>query len=319
MTSDRLIVQVQRRVDEADGIISLELVDPAGNDLPPFDAGAHIEVDIEPGLTRHYSLCGSPSKRDRYVLGVLRESSSRGGSEAIHNRFHENLHVKISPPRNHFRIDESAEHSVLVAGGIGVTPLLSMAWRLHELGNSFELHYCVRSRTRAAFIETLKQSPFAEHVTLHCDDDENAPRLDMHALMKDPISNTHVYVCGPGGFINALIDTARDCGWRGENVHHEFFSAAICTSGTSFVVHAERSGLTVDVPEDKSIAQALLDAGVDVPLSCEQGVCGTCLTRVLEGVPEHNDLFLTQEERAVNNQMLLCCSRAQSSFLRLDI
>ncbi|MFP3613167.1 PDR/VanB family oxidoreductase [Paraburkholderia sp. SIMBA_050] len=229
------------------------------------------------------------------------------------------MRVKISPPRNQFPLDESARHSLLVAGGIGITPLLAMAWRLHALGASFELHYCVRNRARAAFIGLLLQSPFADRVTLHCDDDGDFACLDMQAMLQQPRSDTHVYVCGPGGFMNALIGVARHCGWEEANVHYEFFAAAVFTSGSRFVVHAARSGLSVEVPANTSVAQALLEAGIDVPLSCEQGVCGTCLTRVLEGVPEHRDLFLTPEERMANDRMLLCCSRASSPFLRLDI
>lgn len=317
--SDRLIVQIKRRTDEADSIISLDLVDPGGADLPHFTAGAHIEVQIEPGLTRHYSLCNDPHERDRYMLAVSREPSSRGGSVRVHERFHEGVRISIGPPRNQFPLNESARHSVLVAGGIGITPLLAMAWRLHTLGASFDLHYCVRSRARAAFIELLQQSPFADRVTLYCDDAGDSTRLDMQAMLQKPRVDTHVYVCGPGGFMNALIDTARRCGWDEANIHSEFFAAPVCTSGNGFVVRADRSGLDVTVPADKTVAQALLDAGIDVPLSCEQGVCGTCLTRVLEGVPEHRDVFLTPQERAANDRMLLCCSRASSPILRLDI
>ncbi|MFB9127582.1 PDR/VanB family oxidoreductase [Paraburkholderia dipogonis] len=319
MMSDRLIVQIQRRVHEAHAIVSLELVDPTGAELPPFEAGAHVEVEVEPGLTRHYSICNSPQERNRYVLGILREPSSKGGSATIHQLFHEGMRIKISPPRNQFRLNESAAHSLLVAGGIGITPLLAMAWRLHALGASFELHYCVRTRARAAFIEMLNQSPFADSVTLHCDEEGDSSRLDMQALLQNPRSDAHVYVCGPEGFINALTYRARDCAWNDANVHHEFFAATVSTSGSSFVVQATRSGLSVDVPADKSIAQALLDVGIDVPLSCEQGVCGTCVTRVIDGVPEHRDLFLTADERAANDRIMLCCSRASSGILILDI
>jgi vanillate monooxygenase ferredoxin subunit len=317
--SDRLSVQIRRRTDEADAIISLELVDPTGAELPPFEAGAHIEVDVGGGLTRHYSLCNPPRERHRYVLGVLREPSSRGGSALIHERFDEGTHISISQPRNQFRLVESAAHIMLAGGGIGITPLLAMAWRLHAIGVSFELHYCVRSRARAAFVGLLEQSPFAGRVTLHCDDADDPGRLDMQALLQEPRADTHLYVCGPGGFMNALIDAARYHSWAEENVHYEYFAAPLRPSGSSLVVHAARSGMSVEVPADRSVAQALLDAGVDVPLSCEQGVCGTCLTRVLEGVPEHRDLFLSPDEKAANDQMLLCCSRAKSAFLRLDI
>lgn len=317
--SDRLVVQIKRRVVEAEGIISLELADAAGEQLPPFDAGAHVEVDIDAGLTRHYSLCNAPHERHRYVLGVLREPSSRGGSAHIHEHFREGDRISISPPRNQFQLRETARHSLLVGGGIGITPLLAMAWRLHAIGASFELHYCVRSRARAAFVTSLEQSPFADRVKIHSDDGGDVERLDMQVLLQNPGPDEHVYVCGPGGFMNALIDTARSRCWDDANIHYEFFAGTVCTTGDSFVVHAVRSGVRVEVPVDKSVAQALLDAGVDVVLSCEQGVCGTCVTRVLEGVPDHRDMFLTPDERTSNDRMALCCSRASSPSLSLDI
>jgi len=315
--NDFLEVRIARRKEEAEGIISLELVDPAGNGLPPFEAGAHIEVQVAPGLIRHYSLCGSPEDRHCYRLGILREPASRGGSARIHEHFHEGALIAISPPSNQFRLEEGAGHSLLVGGGIGITPILAMAWQLHRIGASFEVHYCVRNRTRAAFLKLLEQAPFADKVTLHIDDD--GQRLDIPGLLQEPDVKRHVYVCGPGGFMDVVISTARQQGWPASNVHYEYFAADIDTTGEGFTLHAERSGLILQVPEDRSIAQVLLEAGVEVPLSCEQGVCGTCLTRVLEGIPDHRDLFLTEEEKASNDQMLLCCSRASGSFLRLDI
>ncbi|RBH55824.1 MULTISPECIES: PDR/VanB family oxidoreductase [Pseudomonas] len=317
MMSRLLEVRIARRKEEAEGIISLELVDPAGNGLPAFEAGAHIEVQVAPGLSRHYSLCGSPEDRQVYRLGVLREPVSRGGSARIHEQFHEGLLIAISPPSNQFRLQEGAGHSLLVGGGIGITPILAMAWRLHEIGASFEVHYCVRNRGRAAFLELLTQAPFADKVRLHIDDD--GQRLDIPGLLRGPETQRHVYVCGPAGFMDAVIGTAHRQGWPAANVHCEYFAAEVDVAGEGFTLHAERSGLTLQVPEGRSIAQVLLEAGVQVPLSCEQGVCGTCLTRVLEGIPDHRDLFLTEEEKASNNQILLCCSRASSAFLRLDI
>jgi vanillate O-demethylase ferredoxin subunit len=314
-----LSVQIKRRTDVAEAIISLELISPTGADLPPFEAGAHVEVNVGAGLVRNYSLCNAPQERHRYVLGILREPSSRGGSAFIHEHFEEGMCVSISEPRNHFRLFELARHSVLVAGGIGITPLLAMAWRLHSIGASFELHYCVRNRPRAAFLELLNQSPFADRVTLHFDDAGDQGRLHMPALLHQPRADKHLYVCGPAGFMNAVIEGARDHSWAEENIHYEYFAATQSAAGASFVVHATRSGMTLTVPADKSIAQALLEVGVDVPLSCEQGVCGTCLTRVLEGEPEHRDLFLTDAEKSANDQMLLCCSRAKSTSLHLDI
>lgn len=315
--NDFLEVRIARRKEEAEGIISLELVEPTGKWLPPFEAGAHVEVQVAPGVVRHYSLCGSPEDRHCYRLGVLREPASRGGSARIHEHFHEGALIAISPPRNQFRLEEGAEHSLLVGGGIGITPILAMAWQLHGIGASFEVHYCLRNRARAAFLALLERAPFADKVTLHIDDDGH--RLDIPRLLRHSQVKRHLYVCGPGGFMDAVISTARQQGWPKSNVHYEYFAAELDTTGGGFTLHAERSGLTLQVSEGRSIAQVLLEAGVEVPLSCEQGVCGTCVTRVLEGIPDHRDLFLTDEEKASNDQILLCCSRASSSLLRLDI
>lgn len=315
--SDFLDVRIARRREEAEGIISLELVDPAGGCLPAFEAGAHVEVQIAPGLSRHYSLCGSPEDLRSYRLGILREPASRGGSAQIHQMFLPDTLIRISLPRNQFHLDESATHSVLVGGCIGVTPILAMAWRLHALGKSFELHYCVRSRTRAAFIGQLAQSPFADQITLHVDEDGQP--LDIAALLKGPEGQRHLYVCGPGGFMQAVIGEGRRQGWAAQNIHSEYFAAEVDPTGSGFTLYAARSGQTLQVLQDQSIAQVLIEAGIDVPLSCEQGVCGTCLTPVLEGIPDHRDLFLTDREKTANDQMLVCCSRSNSAFLRLDI
>jgi vanillate O-demethylase ferredoxin subunit len=314
---DFLDVRIARRQEEAEGIISLELVDPAGGWLPPFEAGAHVEVQIAPGLSRHYSLCGSPQDRRCYRLGILREPASRGGSAQIHQGFVPGTLIRISLPRNQFRLEEQAAHSVLLGGGIGITPILAMAWRLHALGASFELHYCVRSRARVAFVEQLAQAPFAERITLHVDEDGR--RLDIPTLLKGPDAQRHLYVCGPGGFMEAVMGEGQRQGWGAQNIHSEYFAAEVDSTGSGFTVYTARSGQTLQVPEGQSIAQVLLEAGIEVPLSCEQGVCGTCLTPVLEGIPDHRDLFLTDREKAANDQMLVCCSRANSAFLRLDI
>lgn len=208
---DFLDVRIARRQEEAEGIISLELVDPAGGWLPPFEAGAHVEVQIAPGLSRHYSLCGSPQDRRCYRLGILREPASRGGSAQIHQGFVPGTLIRISLPRNQFRLEEQAAHSVLLGGGIGITPILAMAWRLHALGASFELHYCVRSRARVAFVEQLAQAPFAERITLHVDEDGR--RLDIPTLLKGPDAQRHLYVCGPGGFMEAVMGEGKRQGW----------------------------------------------------------------------------------------------------------
>ena len=309
---------LKRRI-EAEGIISLDLSTRDGTPLPAFDAGAHVEVQLEPGLVRHYSLCGDPSDTNRYRLGVLLEPSSRGGSVAVHRDFVEGHMVHISPPRNSFRLVEGARHSVLLAGGIGVTPLLSMAYRLHALGRSFELHYCTRSRGRTAFVEDISLAAFAGQVHVHLDDGEAGQRFDLAQNIPAPRPDVHLYACGPKGFMDWVIGGAKARGWRDANIHSECFSAEIDASGDGFTVEARRSGKTITVPSGRSIAAMMLEAGIDIPVSCEQGVCGTCLVNVLEGTPDHRDMVQTDDEKASNRQMTLCCSRSVSPRLVLDI
>ncbi|MDF0729571.1 PDR/VanB family oxidoreductase [Pseudomonas entomophila] len=315
--SETIRVTVARRVEEATGIIALELVDAQGHDLPAFEAGAHIEVCLASGLRRHYSLCGMPSDRTRYRVAVLLEKNSRGGSAWIHEHCREGETLSISLPRNNFKLEEQAAHSLLIGGGIGITPLLAMAWRLHEAGQSFELHYCVRDRACAAFLPLLATDPFAERCRLYVDNE--GERIDLNALLRHAPGQAHVYVCGPNGFMEAVCDAVVAHEWPARHIHREYFSADAQVEGQAFTVYAQRSGKSVTVSENSSIAQALLACGIEVPLSCEQGVCGTCLTRVLEGVPDHRDYYLDDEEKAANDRMAVCCSRSLGPFLRLDI
>ncbi len=317
--NDLLNVMIARRTDEAEGIISLELVPLPGKHLPTFGAGAHIDVHIRPGLVRQYSLSNNPEDADRYVTGILREPNSRGGSEAVHATFVEGALIQIGQPRNNFPLLESAGHSVLLAGGIGVTPILAMAWRLHTLGASFELHYCVRTEARAAFKALLADAPFRGRVALHIDDGPAEQRFDFEKHTPSFHAGAHLYACGPGGFMNYITESAKRRGWTPDHVHMEFFSANVDVTGDAFEVYAARSGLTITVPSDKTIAEVLLEHKVEVPLSCEQGVCGTCLTTVLEGIPEHRDLYLTDSEKMKNDRMTVCCSRAATHRLVLDI
>jgi len=312
------IVIAQRR-EEADGIISLELMAPDGSPVPPFEAGSHIDLHLGDALVRQYSLCGNPRDLSCYRLGVLLEPQSRGGSKAAHEQLRIGARARISLPRNNFRLVEGAAHSILMAGGIGITPMLSMAWRLAELDVSFDLHYCTRSLTRTAFRHLLAQYPYAGHVTLYLDDDPQARKLDCARQLGEPEPGKHLYVCGPGGFMSYVINAAERLGWAAQNVHREYFSSTVDLSGDGFCVRAARSGIEVTVPPARSIAAVLMENGVNVPLSCESGVCGTCLTRVLEGTPDHRDMYQTDDERSSNTQMTLCCSRSRTPRLVLDI
>lgn len=321
MNSFQLAVRVKRKSVEAEEISSFELVDKNGEALPAFAAGSHIDVLLPGGITRQYSLCNDPAERDRYVIAVLKDASSRGGSLAMHEQVHEGDSLLISAPRNHFHLAHDAPRHLLLAGGIGVTPLLCMAERLAVIGSDFEMHYCTRSPQRTAFLPRITQSEFANKVHFHFDDGDSQQKLDFEALLTCQAADTHLYVCGPKGFMDAVLGTARSHGWAEERLHYEFFAAEPVKVGdnASFEVKLASSGRVVIVPADRSVAQALADAGVDVPISCEQGICGTCITRVLEGEPDHRDLYLSPEELAKNDQFLPCCSRSKSRMLVLDI
>ena len=311
-----LLARVANRRDEAEGIISLDLVCAAGGLLPEHPAGAHVDVAVG-SLVRQYSLAGDPADRSSYKLGILLDRGSRGGSVAMH-RFEVGSELRIGRPRNQFHLVEDATHTVLVAGGVGITPLLSMAHRLMSIGRSFELHYCASHAGRIAFRRELDEVGFAGHVHFHLDDDPSSRMVPQRALRR-PCAETHLYVCGPTGFMDVVTKAARDLGYPEEEVHREDFSA-VAVGGPAFTVTLAQSGGTYGIPEDQTIAQVLRSAGVDVEVSCEQGMCGTCLVAVLEGIPEHRDIYQTDEEKAANTHMTVCCSRAsRGQKLVLDL
>lgn len=313
-------VKVANRVCEADGICSYELVRTDGQALPPFEAGAHIDVHLAGNLVRQYSLCNAPGETHRYQIGVLRDADSRGGSQAMHDHVDTGSVLQISAPKNHFPLVD-AQRTVLLAGGIGVTPILAMAEALAAQGARFELHYSARSPEKAAFKERLAGCGFAAQVQFHYDSGDAAQKLDLATLLAAPEAGTHVYVCGPQGFIAYVLDTAKGLGWPAAQLHVEYFSAAaVDTSGDgAFDVKVASSGQTFTVPAGKTVIRILEEQGVVIPYSCEEGVCGTCLTRVLEGVPDHRDMYLTEEEQAANDQFTPCCSRSRTPLLVLDL
>lgn len=319
-TNNAIEVKVASKHNEADGICSYELVPTSGGALPAFEAGAHVDVHLPGSLVRQYSLCNAPGETHRYQIGVLRDADSRGGSEAMHDHIDVGSVLTISAPKNHFPLVD-AERSLLLAGGIGVTPILAMAETLAAKGAAFEMHYCARSPEKAAFKERLGQSHLRELVHFHYDSGDAAQKLDMAALLANPQPGTHLYVCGPQGFIDAVLGTAKAQGWPQAQLHVEYFSAAaVDTTGDQpFDVKLASSGQVFTVPTGTSVIKVLADAGVDIPYSCEEGVCGTCLTRVIEGVPDHRDMYLTEEEQAANDQFTPCCSRAKTPLLVLDL
>ncbi|AXQ48538.1 PDR/VanB family oxidoreductase [Pseudomonas sp. SAR267] len=313
-------VVVTARTREAEGICSYELRCAQGRPLPAFSAGAHIDVHLPGGLVRQYSLCNHPQERHRYLIGVLNDAASRGGSRCLHEQVEAGQRLLISEPRNLFALAPSARRSLLFAGGIGITPILCMAEQLWLQGDHFELHYCARSSERAAFLQRLAATPFAGRVHLHFDALPQT-RLDLAQVLAVPGAEDHLYVCGPAGFMQQVLDDARRQGWQDTQLHREYFAAApVDNAGDGvFSVRLASTGQVFEIPADKTVVQVLQSHGVPMAVSCEQGVCGTCLTRVLEGVPEHRDLYLTEAEQAANDQFTPCCSRARTPMLVLDL
>lgn len=312
-------VQVSARQIVADEIVEIELVPVAGQRLLAFDAGSHIDVHLAGGLVRQYSLLNSPSESHRYCIGVLKDPASRGGSEAVHRDLRVGHVLAINGPRNNFALDPKASDNLLLAGGIGITPILSMAHALSERGREFSLHYCARAPSRAAFVDRILGSVFKSRARIHFDDGSADQRFSLRQALESRKANAHVYICGPTGFINAMKDEAACLGIPHDRIHIEHFGASVSVTGGRFIVNATRSGVVAEVGESQTIAQVLGAHGISVELSCEQGVCGTCLTPVIDGLPDHRDIYQSDEEKAKNDQITICCSRSLSPQLILDI
>ena len=320
MSMEQLELKVVRKFREAEDIFSFELARTDGLPLPSFSAGSHLDVQIPGGLTRQYSLCNDAAEQHRYRIAVLRDPASRGGSIGMHDAVHEGDVIRVSAPKNHFPLQQ-AQRTLLFAGGIGVTPLLCMAQRLAAIDADFTLHYCTRSAERTAFSQEIKASVFAKHVEFHFDTGPAEQKLDLPAALGQSEPGKQLYVCGPTGFIDYVVNTAKAQGWSSAQIHLEYFGAAPQdTSGdNSFDVTIASTGKTYSVGAEQNIIQVLKDNGIDILTSCEQGVCGTCITRVLQGEPDHRDMYFTDEEKAANDQFTPCCSRSKSKTLVLDL
>jgi vanillate O-demethylase ferredoxin subunit len=313
-----LELEVGACVLAADGIRTFELVDPTGRSLPPFEAGAHLKVRVG-DFIRHYSLANDPAERHRYLLGVLDDPKSRGGSRAIHDQWRSGARVSVSPPVNHFPLSCAARRHILIAGGIGITPIRAMAHRLQASGADFMLHYCAREESRAAFIQELQDTLPATRLHFVFDRGEPGRGLDVCALLKPFEPGHHVYVCGPQGLIQAVREAAGH--WPADHVHFESFAAAETTSeaDAAFEVELARSGARYVVPKGRSILEVLEAEGYRPPSLCREGYCGTCILGVVAGVPEHRDTALTEAEKADGDLIAICCSRARGSRLVLDL
>lgn len=313
---------VNRIIKETDDVIRLELIREDGGGLPIYQAGAHIELLLPSGLLRQYSLCRLPTTGKEFEIAVLREPNSRGGSAEIHRlKVGEKLQSKY--PQNHFLLKNPRSPALLMAAGIGITPLIPMAQMLAKTGADFSLHYSAKSIQKAPFYNVLNRSAFANKVQFHFSE-TLGKRADIKRVLELLPDKRDIYVCGPADYINEVLETARNLGWPEVKLHREFFQGVRSPEVDSapreaFQVKVVSTGEVFDVEPGLSITQTLEMNGIDIPISCEEGWCGTCMTKVLEGVPDHRDTFLSNEERAANNIMMPCCSRSRSDCLVLDI
>ncbi|KRB79433.1 Vanillate O-demethylase oxidoreductase [Sphingomonas sp. Root710] len=319
MSDDWITVRIAARRRLAEDVVGLSLAPVDGAVLPPFTAGAHVDLELPGGVVRQYSLCNAPGAPDRYELGVLLDRQGRGGSRAVHEALAEGQAVRISAPRNLFALQQ-AEHIVLMAGGIGITPILAMAEQLSCEGASFELHYFVRSAERAAFVDRLGEARFAGRWQLHVGE-RIPPSFDAAPTLGTPQPGHRLYICGPNGFMDFVLDRARAGGWAEDRLHSERFAAPppSAEGDRPFELEIEGRGLIVPVAAGQSAAAALAAAGISIPLSCEQGICGTCLTTVAAGIPDHRDAYLSDQEKAANDCFTPCCSRAATPRLVIQL
>ncbi|WP_138378934.1 reductive dehalogenase [Luteithermobacter gelatinilyticus] len=314
-----LRVKVAKVKRETADIISYDLTSLNGASLPAFEAGAHVDVVVAPEFIRSYSLAGDPADRSKYRIAVLREESGTGGSQLLHRIFTEGRKVFITRPVNHFPLQEDAQKSLLMAGGIGITPLMAMAYRLHALGAAFTLHYSCASRQSAAFLSDLATVPWADRVHLHFSDEGS--RADLDKLLEGYEEGFHLYTCGPDRYMNAVLDTASALGWPEDALHKEYFSVPETGDYVNhrFTVRLVRSGRDIPVPAEKRITDVLAEQGIHVPMKCSDGICGVCKCGLVSGEVEHRDFVLSAKERATH--IILCSSRAkqEGGVIEIDL
>ncbi|HJQ48424.1 MAG TPA: PDR/VanB family oxidoreductase [Amycolatopsis sp.] len=315
MTDPEITAVVAAIEAEADGIVSLRLEPPAGEKMPAWEPGAHVDLVLGPDLERPYSLCGDPSDLSHWRLGVLREPDSRGGSSYVHETLAAGDRVACRGPRHNFALVEADEY-VFIAGGIGITPILPMIAACESAGKPWGLFYGGRRTSSMAFRDEL--AAYGNKVTFWPQDTHGL--LDLAAILGSPGPGTAVYCCGPGALVDAVEQ--RCASWPAGALHLERFrpkQGALDGVNVAFEVKLEISGITLTVGADETLAEAIEAAGVDLPTSCREGTCGTCETYVLEGDPEHRDSYLSAEEQVSGEVMMPCCSRSRSPRLVLDL
>ena len=329
MDKQHLKVNVVSIRDEAPGIRAFSIARADGCPFDQYEPGAHIDVHAPSGVTRQYSLCGDPSRRELLSFAVKREDASRGGSRSLHDDVYLGTELTVSLPRNLFQLAPEAQRHILIAAGIGITPLLNMAYRLIARKANFVLHYFVRSKEYAAFVNLLSAEPFANHVRWHVGtarqqlDVELDHELAVYRAVAGESANVHLYTCGPAPFMDRVIAVAEHY-LPPEAIHLERFGAGSPSLSSSeqsleFEVELARSGQVVRVASGISIVAALAAIGVEIDTSCGEGVCGTCMVDVVSGEPDHRDHCLSKAERASGKMICCCVSRARSSKLVLDL
>jgi ferredoxin-NADP reductase len=310
-TKKELKLRVNSVVQETSDIRRYELVPPVPKDLPAFSAGAHIDIITGSRLRRSYSLANAPSERHRYVIAVLREFNGRGGSVWIHDNVKEGDTLSVTEPLNNFELVEDATEHVLIAGGIGITPMLAMGYRLREIGARAHLHYCTRSPEKTAFRKELAEA-FA-NISIYHDGGDPAKGIKLDEILRSRPAGAHLYICGPTGLIEAAQKAAAH--WTEGAVHVEHFKSTEkpqpAAGNQSFDIVLSRSNLTLTVPPDKTILEVVRAAGVNADSSCEAGICSTCETGLIAGKADHRDDILTTADKAANRKIMICVSRAQ--------
>lgn len=309
------LVTVSAITREAETIRSYDLRLPAGGPLPAFDPGAHIDVHLDVDLTRSYSLVNSTGAKDRYVIAVDQAPQSRGGSRWLSERIAVGDVLRISPPRNLFPLAHTASHSVLIAGGIGITPLLSMVRHLEVAGRSWELHYCARNAARAAFLSELSRPEMARKVSMHYSDTQG--ERDFWPIARDAPAGAHFYCCGPAGMLDAFL-RATEC-VDPAHIHIERFSGSESATQGGFELILAKSKKVLQVRRGETVLDRLETEGFEIANSCREGVCGSCEVKLLAGRADHRDMILTDDEKAANTSMFVCCSGSLTQSLTLDL
>ena len=320
-----LRLQMRQVTHQAQGISSFEMVDRSGNDLPAYTAGSHIDFYFHDGTIRQYSLCGDPSDRKRYLIAVLNDKNGRGGSAALHKRLHVQRDVFVGEPRNNFPIAKEAKHHLMIAGGIGVTPMLSMIYEIQKTDDNFTLHYCTKSKDYTAFQPELAALVASGKVVVHHDQGIPENGLNIKELLQDYDDGTHLYYCGPPGFMKAVTDFSSH--WPEGTVHFEYFNApepeveskspGLVSNAEGFQIKIASTGAVYTVPDSKSIVDILHENNVAIETSCNVGLCKTCVIKYTEGEVKHMDCVLSKQEQ--EEYLTPCCSRSLGDLLILDL